>query len=113
MAGEGRTETAHWVGTSLVAFGFLLPIIGYGIYSAACMEPCGQGGPGTCMFGRATCDLDPVTGWLGASVIALVFIVFGLYLRMAGRVDWYYCSGCGRWFRDGASQNHFHPSSGS
>jgi hypothetical protein len=84
VAGEGRTETSYWVGTSLVAFGVLLPIVGFMIYSAACLEPCGMGGPGTCMFNRVTCDLNPIAGFLFTSGVAIAFIAFGMHLRETG-----------------------------
>ena len=108
MAGAGRSETAHWVGTSLVAFGFLLPIVGFFIYSLTCLEPCGQGGPGTCMFNRVTCDLNPVVGWFAASILAFTFIGIGLHLRTAGEREWLHCRVCGEWLRSGERGDHPH-----
>jgi hypothetical protein len=78
---KDRTDS---LGRWLVGIGIALPVVATVIALVVCpFEPCGGGGPGTCLFGHNSCRFNPGYVWLYSSLAALVLIPVGRALRRA------------------------------
>ena len=72
-SGDRGQSAGGW----LVSIGITLPVVATAIALMACFEPCGGGGPGTCMFGHSTCEMNPGFVWLLSSFVGFVLIFIG------------------------------------
>ena len=83
-----NTERRRWWGWIVILVGIATPIIALIIYFNRCpRQPCGLGGPGTCMFFHLSCDLNPGYVWFWSSLGAVALIIIGASMGRAARVE--------------------------